>query len=87
MVAARAALAQSVGRASRSVRTVAEDNGSFNRGVERAIEEAASRRREREAARAEGNWRSAVQALLHAAAAQDAALPPQAPPHNRGHSP
>ena len=67
MVAARAASAaamtKGVGRASRSVRTVAEDNDSFNRGVARAIEEAASRRRERETTRAEDNWRRVVHAL------------------------
>ena len=63
MAAVRAAMAQSVGRASRSVRTVAEDNDSFNREVARAIEEAASRRRERETARAEDDWRRVVQAL------------------------
>ena len=91
MVAARAAsaaaMARSAGRASRSVSTIAEDNDSFNRGVARAIEEAALRRRERETARTEVNWRSVVQALFHVAAAKDAALPPQAPPYNRGHNP
>jgi hypothetical protein len=53
---AAAVMARTVGRASRSVMTVAEDNNAFNRGVARAIEEAASRR-------AEDNWRRVVQAL------------------------
>ena len=91
MVAARAAsaaaMARTVGRASRVVRVVAEDNDAFNRAVERAIEEAASRRRVCETARAEGNWRSVAQALLYVAVAQDASLPPQAQPYNRGHNP
>ena len=62
--ASAAAMAQSVGRASRSVHTVAEDNDSFNRGVARAIEEAASQRRDHDTAWAEGNWRRVVQAFF-----------------------
>jgi hypothetical protein len=44
--------------------TVADDSNAFNRGIARAIEEAVSRRRDRDTARAEGNWRRVAQALF-----------------------
>ena len=60
MVAAReqaaAAMARTVGRASRSEMTLEEDKKGFNEAIERAIAEVASRR-------AEDNWRRGVQAL------------------------